>query len=72
MNNPHWSLPISAERLAGLWPNREHESNWLKALFCRLGMHRWHLVTLGSADRRQNVEYCRWCPKMKVDGEVLN
>lgn len=72
MNNPQWSFPISVERLARLWPNREHESNWLKALCCRLGRHRWHVVTLEVGDLRKNVEFCRWCPKMKVGGEVFN
>jgi len=32
--------------LARLWPNREHESNWLKALICALGFHRWHTLTI--------------------------
>jgi|KBSMisStandDraft_5_1062788.scaffolds.fasta_scaffold294804_3 hypothetical protein len=30
--------------LAKLWPNRTHESNWMKEVLCRLTLHRWHRV----------------------------
>jgi hypothetical protein len=32
---------VSRASLARLWPNRVHESNWLKTLACWLGLHRW-------------------------------
>ncbi|HEX4311952.1 MAG TPA: hypothetical protein VHZ25_18120 [Acidobacteriaceae bacterium] len=30
-----------ATSLAKLWPHREHESNALKSMLCRAGLHRW-------------------------------
>ena len=35
-------VTIPVEALRRLWPNRQHESNWLKNLLCRFGMHRWY------------------------------
>ena len=62
------SMP-SAESLAKLSPHREHESNWLKSLLCRIGLHRWYRVDL---DRCVPLELslCRWCPKVKMKGAL--
>jgi hypothetical protein len=51
--------------LGRLWPNREHESNWLKALFCSFGVHRWHTLTLDISAMPSHFDFCRWCPKIK-------
>ena len=61
---------IAAESLAKPWPHRQHESNYFKSLFCYLGMHRWTRLDLGSlsAEDEKSVQFCRWCPKLKLDG----
>jgi hypothetical protein len=51
--------------LAKLWPNRTHESNWLKQLFCTLGWHRWYRVEPGGSHSIRESSFCRWCPKVK-------
>ena len=48
MNN-EMKTALCAEQLRALdrlWPNRIHESNWLQAVLCALGLHRWHKVQL--------------------------
>ena len=55
---------FSPELLARLWPNRVHESNWLKSLACRVGLHRWHDMELGSLSRGHTARFCRWCSKV--------
>ena len=72
MNKAQSPPPISRSRLARLWPNREHESNWLKALLCRFGMHRWHTVNLGKEDPQNGAVFCRWCSEIKLDGKAIN
>jgi hypothetical protein len=37
---------VSPASLDRLWPNRVHESNWLKTLACWLGLHRWYEMSL--------------------------
>jgi hypothetical protein len=64
MNNAEPSLPFPVARLARLWPNREHESNWLKALLCSVGIHRWHRVSLFCQEQNE-IAFCRWCPRIK-------
>jgi hypothetical protein len=39
-----WNDPDLANSLAKLWPNRLHESNAFKNLFCRVGLDRWARV----------------------------
>ena len=51
--------------LRRLWPNREHESNWLKALLCSLGIHRWHTLTLDMEPSGSCYDFCRWCPEIR-------
>ena len=54
---------ISHASLARLWPNRVHESNWVKSLACWLGLHRWYEMRLeGFAGR---ARFCRWCSKVE-------
>jgi hypothetical protein len=38
--------------LRKLWPNRTHESNWVKDVACRLGLHRWSYG--------KNIHAARW------------
>jgi hypothetical protein len=59
-----------AASLAKLWPHREHESNALKNLFCRLGLHRWRQLDLEKLVPDRDVRYCFWCSKVRIDGVV--
>jgi hypothetical protein len=53
--------------LARLWPNRTHESNWMKDLLCGLGLHRWHRLDVpGPHSTTIQSSFCRWCPKVKL------
>ncbi|HXY78801.1 MAG TPA: hypothetical protein VEH47_08300 [Candidatus Acidoferrales bacterium] len=56
--------------LARLWPNRQHESNWLKSLACRLGMHRWQELDIGRLVPNEKASFCRWCTKIRFRGAV--
>ncbi len=56
--------------LARLWPHREHESNAIKNLFCRAGLHRWRQLDLTELYPKKEVRFCFWCSKIKVDGTV--
>ena len=56
---------ISPEMLARLWPNRVHESNWLKNLACRMGLHRWQEMKFEGFAEGNAVRFCRWCAKVK-------
>jgi hypothetical protein len=68
MQNDSRSLAAS---LAKLWPNRLHESNWLKNLFCRVGMHCWTTLDLGELLQEKNVRFCRWCLEVKLDDKEI-
>ena len=59
-----------AASLAKLWPHREHESNALKGLLCRCGVHRWRRLNLGPLAPQRDVSYCFWCSKVRIDGAV--
>jgi len=59
-----------AASLAKLWPHREHESNALKALLCRCGLHRWRTLDLREFVTDKAVNYCFWCSKMRIDGRI--
>jgi hypothetical protein len=54
--------------LAKLWPNRAHESNWLKDAICALGFHRWYRLELRHSQTIAECSFCRWCPEVKVHG----
>jgi hypothetical protein len=56
--------------LARLWPHREHESNAVKNLFCRAGLHRWRSLDLGEMVPYREVRFCFWCSKIRVDGVI--
>ena len=53
--------------LAKLWPNRTHESNWMKDVLCRLTLHRWHRVDVpGLQSTRVTAVFCRWCTAIRL------
>jgi hypothetical protein len=57
---------VNDDALSRLSPHRTHESNWLKALLCALGLHRWYSPTLTALVPQQGIRFCRWCPAVKV------
>jgi hypothetical protein len=59
-----------AASLAKLWPHREHESNAIKGLLCRCGLHRWRTLDLGELVPGRDVRYCFWCSKVRIDGTI--
>jgi len=61
-----------ASSLAKLWPHREHESNVVKNLFCRLGLHRWRQLDLEELVPHKEVHYCFWCSKVRIDGVIYD
>jgi len=67
-------LPDSelAIRGAKLWPNREHESNAIKAMLCRVGLHRWRRLDLTTLVPDRDIRCCFWCSKIKVDGVIYD
>jgi len=58
---------IAAKSLSKLWPHRMHESNHLKNLCCHLGLHRWSRLDRSALGLEKDVNFCRWCPKVKID-----
>jgi hypothetical protein len=61
-----------ATSLAKLWPNREHESNAIKNLFCSFGLHRWRQLDLEELVPDKEVHYCFWCSKVRIDKVIYN
>ena len=59
-----------AASLAKLWPNRLHESNFLKNLFCRVGLHRWARLDLQELAAGKDVRFCRWCSDVELYGKI--
>jgi hypothetical protein len=57
---------LTPETLARLWPNRVHESNWIKSLACHFGLHRWQEMKFEDSQSAQLVRFCRWCTKVKT------
>ena len=67
MSEADFNRSVTPTELARLWPNRCHESNWLKNLFCSLGLHRWHSLDVpGPHGTVVKANFCRWCPKVKI------
>ena len=68
------ALPDSelAIRVAKLWPHREHESNSVLGLLCRVGLHRWRRLNLATFMPERDILHCFWCSKVKVDGIVYD
>ena len=60
-----------ATSLAKRWPNREHESNAVKGLCCRCGLHRWRQLNLEELVADKEVHYCFWCSKVRIDGIIM-
>ncbi len=58
--------------LERLWPNRTHESNWLKNVCCSMGLHCWHALDVSAGSgTKVRCGFCRWCPIVKVhDGKA--
>jgi hypothetical protein len=61
---------ITAQSLSRLWPNRLHESNCFKNLFCYFGLHRWARLDLSRLAVEKDVRFCRWCSSIKMDGVI--
>lgn len=57
-------------RVAKLWPHRQHESSWLKGLFCTLGVHRWRSLNLTELVPGKKIQHCFWCSKVRIDGRI--
>jgi hypothetical protein len=53
-------------KLQRLWPNRTHESNWLKDAICAMGFHRWYALEASDRDATLKCSFCRWCAKLRV------
>jgi len=56
---PDWAA------LRRFWPNREHDSNWVKAMLCACRVHRWHTLTFEIAKGQARFDFCRWCPEIR-------
>ncbi len=61
-----------AIRAAKLWPHREHESNALMSLLCRVGLHHWRRLNLATLIPDKDILHCFWCSKVKIDGIVYH
>jgi hypothetical protein len=61
-----------ATRVAKLWPHREHESNSLLGLLCRVGLHRWRHLNLAMLVPNRDVFHCFGCSKVKIDGVIYD
>ena len=74
MESPERRLRDSelAGRIAKLWPHREHESNSVLGLLCRIDLHRWRRLDLLSLVPDKDIFYCFWCSKIKIDGIVYD
>jgi hypothetical protein len=57
-----------ATSVVNLWPHREHESNALKNMCCRVGLHRWRRLDLREIVAGRDIEFCFWCSKVRIDG----
>jgi hypothetical protein len=70
--NPRAPSPDAAlaPSLANLWPYREHESNAVKSLLCRSGVHRWRRIDLRQLGPDRDVTFCFWCSKIRIDGTL--
>jgi len=58
--------------VAKLWPHREHESNSVLGLLCRVGLHRWRRLNLATLLPERDIFHCFCCSKVKVDGIVYD
>ena len=74
MSTPVNGLPDTelANRVAKLWPHRDHESNTAMHLLCRFGLHRWKRLDFATLVPGKNILHCFWCSKVKIDGVVYD
>ena len=61
-----------AASMAKLWPHREHESNAIKQLCCRVGWHRWRKLKLEELVPGREVHHCFWCSRVRIDGVIFH
>jgi len=59
MPDPEAMSEVLIASLARLWPNREHESSWLKNLLCSLGIHRWQELDISRLVPNDKATFCR-------------
>lgn len=59
-----------AVRVAKLWPHRQHESSWLKRLFCTVGVHWWRSLNLTELVPGKKIQHCFWCSKVRINGII--
>jgi len=57
-----------ALRVKKLWPHREHESNSILGVLCRVGLHRWRRLDTSQLFPGKDIAYCFWCSSIKIDG----
>jgi hypothetical protein len=74
MKGPENAVPDSeiAVRVARLWPHREHESNGVLGLLCRIGLHRWRRLDIENLIPNKHILHCFRCSKVKIDGVVYD
>jgi hypothetical protein len=70
ISNPVGADQALATALARLWPHREHESNAIRGLLCRLGIHGWRELDLSEQAPGRDVQFCFWCSNIRIDGVV--
>lgn len=49
-----------------------HESNYLKNLCCRVGLHPWARLDLSVLAVEKDVKFCRGCSKIEIDGVIYD
>ena len=58
------------DSLARLWPNRQHESNAVTGLLCRVGIHHWRRLDTSLLAPGRDVRFCFWCSKIELNGVI--
>lgn len=58
--------PAALGVLARLWPNRVHESSWLKNLACGFGLHRWRKMKFEGLGTPRAAQFCMWCDEIRL------
>jgi hypothetical protein len=60
------------EALARRSTQRWQDSVWFKNVLCLIGLHRWVQMNLGRMLPRNEVRYCRWCEKVRVNASIYS
>ena len=69
----NWDSNVElARRVAKLWPHREHEAPSVLGLLCHTGVHRWRRLDLTALVPDRDIQYCFWCSKVKIDGDIFD